>query len=99
MKDFRDYYDDITKTSITPEYFIENFEAIEDACLRMHEGFNNYMRVNKGLKLVERFNPLSVINLELNPWATEENLDESVKLFLVLKGYEYNNIERKNAKK
>jgi hypothetical protein len=57
------------------------------------------MRANKGMDLVERFNPLSIINLELNPWATEENLDESVKLFLVLKGYEYNNIERKNAKK
>jgi hypothetical protein len=99
MKNFREYYKDIIERSITPEYFIENFEAIEDAVLRVQEGYNNDMRANKGMDLVERFNPLSIINLELNPWATEENLDESVKLFLVLKGYEYNNIERKNAKK
>jgi hypothetical protein len=95
MKSFREYYKEIIEEAITPEEFIENFLNYKDACLKVHEGFNNFKRVNKNMPKVEKFNPLSVINLKLNPWAKEENLNQSLKLFLIFQGYEYENIERK----
>ena len=91
-RNYKEYYKDITERSITPEYFLDNFFLIEDACVKMHEGFGNWFRIRNSKETTKTFNPLKVINFKLNPWAND--LNDDLKLFLKMNGYEYENIKR-----
>jgi hypothetical protein len=85
---------------ITEEYFMHNFDDLvkelkhlkgwEKAMTRMYGGKAISTSKNNS-KDQDNIPDLVIghVNPDLSPWATPENLSENIKLFIKLKGEEY----------
>jgi hypothetical protein len=86
---------------ITEEYFMENFDDLVKEFRHIKAWEKAMMNIHKGGKAIStsKLNSknqstmpdilIGYVNPDLSSWATPENLSDEMKLFISLKGEEY----------